>query len=80
MAATTSGISVDCGGSRLPTGQSPSTATGPRAVQVTVVDEAGAPVTSAEMLAIGNTKPLAIEGTRQLKIDQPMAGTIEDSG
>ena len=49
-------------------------------MQVSVVDEYGAPVTSAVMRAIGNNKPIEIPGTRQLKIDQPVAGTIEAPG
>jgi poly-gamma-glutamate capsule biosynthesis protein CapA/YwtB (metallophosphatase superfamily) len=51
-----------------------------QSVQVSVVDEGGAPVTSAVMRAIGNTKPIEIPGIRELKIDQPVAGTIEAEG
>lgn len=51
-----------------------------RSVQVSVVDENGAPVASAVMLAIGNSKPIEIPETRELKIDQPVAGTIEADG
>ncbi len=49
-------------------------------VQVSVVDESGAPVRSAVMRAIANAKPIEIAGTRQLKVDQPVAGTIEAPG
>ena len=49
-------------------------------VSVSVVDEAGKPVTTAVMTAIGNTKPINIPGTRELKIDQPVAGTIQAEG
>ena len=48
-----------------------------RSVQISVVDEDGKPVESALMMAIGNSKPIEIPGTRELKIDQPVAGTIE---
>jgi poly-gamma-glutamate capsule biosynthesis protein CapA/YwtB (metallophosphatase superfamily) len=48
-----------------------------QSVQVSVVDEAGKPITTALMTAIGNSKPIEIRGTRELKIDQPVAGTIE---
>jgi poly-gamma-glutamate capsule biosynthesis protein CapA/YwtB (metallophosphatase superfamily) len=49
-------------------------------VQVSVVDEAGKPVTTAVMIAIGNSKRIDIPGSRELKIDQPVAGTIEADG
>ncbi len=49
-------------------------------VQVAVVDEGGKPINSAVMMAIGNSDPIAIPGTRELKIDQPVAGTIEADG
>ena len=49
-------------------------------VSVSVIDEAGKPVAAAVMTAIGNTKPIDIPGTRELKIDQPVAGTIEAEG
>src|SRR5262245_29844138 len=51
-----------------------------QAVRVTVVDEKGAQVATASMHAIGNSKPIDIRGTRELKIDQPVAGTIEAEG
>ena len=51
-----------------------------RDVQVSVVDEAGQPVATAQMLAIGNSKPIDIPGTRTLQIDQPVAGTIQADG
>ena len=51
-----------------------------RPVDVTVVDEAGHPVTTAQMHVIGSKNPIQISGTRQLKIDQPVAGTIEADG
>lgn len=47
---------------------------------MSIVDEAGHPVTTARMLAIGNSRPIEIPGTRQLQIDQPVAGTIEADG
>ena len=50
---------------------------GKQSVQVSVVDEQGKPITTAVMRAIGNTKPIDIPGTRELQIDQPVAGTIE---
>ena len=46
-------------------------------VQVSVVDEEGKPIDSAVMLAIGNSDSIDIPGSRELKIDQPVAGTIE---
>jgi poly-gamma-glutamate capsule biosynthesis protein CapA/YwtB (metallophosphatase superfamily) len=48
-----------------------------QSVHVSVVDEQGKPITTAVMRAIGNTDPIEIPGTRELKIDQPVAGTIE---
>ncbi len=51
-----------------------------RDVQVSVVNEAGDQVTSARMVAIGEPKAIEIRGTRLLKIDQPVAGTIEADG
>ena len=48
-----------------------------QSVQVSVVDEQGQPITTAVMRAIGNTNPIEIPGTRELTIDQPVAGTIE---
>jgi len=51
-----------------------------QSVRVTVVDEQGALVATASMRAIGNSKPIEIRGTRELKIDQPVAGTIEADG
>ena len=51
-----------------------------QSVRVTVVDEQGAQVATASMRAIGNSKPIEIRGTRELKIDQPVAGTIEADG
>ncbi len=51
-----------------------------RSVQVSVVDETGTPVASAVMMAIGNSKPIEIPATRELKIDQPVAGTINADG
>ena len=47
---------------------------------VSVVDESGQPITAAVITAIGNTKSIDIPGTRELKIDQPVAGTIEAEG
>jgi poly-gamma-glutamate capsule biosynthesis protein CapA/YwtB (metallophosphatase superfamily) len=49
-------------------------------VTISVVDESGAPVTSAVMHAIGNSKPIDVPGTRELQIDQPVAGTVEADG
>src|SRR3954447_1258394 len=51
-----------------------------RAVRVTIVDERGHQVSAASIHAIGNAKPIDIPGTRELKIDQPVAGTIEADG
>jgi poly-gamma-glutamate capsule biosynthesis protein CapA/YwtB (metallophosphatase superfamily) len=51
-----------------------------QSVQVSVIDEAGRPITSAVMIAIGNSKSIEIRGTRELQIDQPVAGTIEAAG
>ena len=48
-----------------------------QSVQISVVDESGAPIHAAVMNAIGNSKPIDIPGTRELQIDQPVAGTIE---
>src|SRR3954465_12644488 len=46
-------------------------------VRITVVDEKGHQLTTASMHAIGNGKTIDIPGSRELKIDQPVAGTIE---
>ena len=48
-----------------------------QSVQISVVDEQGEPIPTAVMRAIGNAKPIDIPGTRELQIDQPVAGTIE---
>ncbi|MEP7201919.1 MAG: CapA family protein [Ilumatobacteraceae bacterium] len=49
-------------------------------VQISVVDEDSKPVTSAKLMAIGNSHPIDIPGRRELRIDQPVAGTIEAGG
>src|SRR4029078_1464077 len=51
-----------------------------QSVRVSVVDERGAQVAAASMRAIGNSKQIEIRGSRELKIDQPVAGTIEADG
>src|SRR4051794_16315496 len=48
-----------------------------QSVRVTVVDEKGRQVTTASLHAIGNATPIDIPGTRELKIDEPVAGTID---
>jgi hypothetical protein len=48
-----------------------------QSVQITVIGEDGAPIASAVMTATGNSEHIEISGTLELKIDQPVAGTIE---
>jgi poly-gamma-glutamate capsule biosynthesis protein CapA/YwtB (metallophosphatase superfamily) len=50
------------------------------AVTVTVVDEAGAQIRSARMITVGSDKAVDIDGVRELRINQPVAGTIEADG
>src|SRR4051794_2119690 len=49
-------------------------------VKVSVVDELGRPVVSADLKVIGNSQSINITGTRELTINQPVAGTVEADG
>ena len=76
MATITGGRSVVATAVSLPAGQSAGTP-----IEAIGAGLGGrrsrAPINSAVMKAIGNNKPIDIPGTRELKIDQPVAGTIE---
>jgi poly-gamma-glutamate capsule biosynthesis protein CapA/YwtB (metallophosphatase superfamily) len=57
------------------TGRAPS-----RALTLTVVDEAGAPVAQARLALVGRASPLTVDGSRKLQIDQPVAGVLHADG
>jgi poly-gamma-glutamate capsule biosynthesis protein CapA/YwtB (metallophosphatase superfamily) len=51
-----------------------------RLVTLTVVDERDAVIPGARLTLVGQASPLPIEGTRELRLDQPVAGVVRADG
>jgi poly-gamma-glutamate capsule biosynthesis protein CapA/YwtB (metallophosphatase superfamily) len=51
-----------------------------RPLTLSVVDETGAMVSQARLTLVGRASPLAVDGSRELQLDQPVAGVLHADG